>query len=146
MTEADREKQRKEIELIRHSWAEMAMRDVTLRRFPTALALVTYVRKRFRSDLGHAEFSLGGAEKELNMHRKSVVRARDKLIELGWLRLKARRMDQSTGWKANLYTLSGGLEDRLLDERSPSVTGDTLGRDITDDTRASVGDDTNPVS
>lgn len=145
MSTPDKEKLR-QIEAMRHSWHEMLMRDAELRRFPTALALSTYVRQRFRADLNYAEFSIKGAAKALNMSTKSVVRARKRLIERAWIRLLERRMDQSQGWTANRYTLSGGPDDLLLEEHTPSGPGAAPDPHDTGDTHPSVIDDADPMS
>ena len=123
MANDEAEKKRlREIEYLRHSWHERLSTDRELRRFPCALTLATYVRKRFRASLNYAEFSIGGAAKELNMPKRSVVRARKKLEERGWIRLIKKQTDQSRGWAANRYTLLGGPDDLDLMEHKPSDT------------------------
>lgn len=124
MADDEAEKKRRAIESLRHSWHENLARDRVLRRFPTALALATYVRQRFRSDREYAEFSIKGAAKALNMHPRSVVRARNRLGQRGWIRLIKKQTDQSNGWAANRYILTGGPEDLDLENHAPSDTDD----------------------
>lgn len=129
MADDEEAKRLKQIESLRHSWHETLSRDRELRRFPSALTIATYVRKRFRASLGYAEFSISGAAKDMNMPKRSVVRGRKKLEERGWIRLIKKQTDQSNGWAANRYILTGGPDDldlKLHGDIDTRGTGDPM--------------------
>lgn len=131
MCNEDKRERQKQVDSLRHAWHEMVAADPGLRRHTSAQIVATYVRKRFRSDLGYAEFSIGGLVKDMQLNRRSAIRGRNKLIERGWIRLVKRQTDQSHGWAANRYILTGGPEDCDLTSHS-STLGDA------DDTGAPV--------
>jgi hypothetical protein len=116
---------RKQINSLRFSWHEKVLADAKLRKYPTALVLAGHVMHRFHWQKDYAEISFNSAVKALNMPRGSVIRARDLLIERGWLTIFEKPRGTAGSWSAFRYTLGGGPDDLALDAHTPSHTEET---------------------
>jgi len=130
------EERRRRVNSLRFAWHENVLRDAELRKHPTALAVAGYIMHRFKAQSGVAEFSIGGAARELNMLSRSVSRARKVLEDRGWIRKVTGPRSQRLGWSANQYILTGGPDDLELDAHdgddkvgSDAVVGDASADD-----------------
>lgn len=109
----------------RFCWHEKVLADEELRRYPTAVVLAGHIMHRFRADTGCAEFSNESAGRALSMDPRSVARAKNVLLERGWIRLFDGSRRRSSGWRANRYMLTGGPEDLLIDWHASSEVEST---------------------
>lgn len=120
MAEPSSAEERKYVNAHRFNWHEKVLADAELRRYPTALVLAGHIMHRFRADSGCAEFSNQSAGRALNMDPRSVSRAKNVLLQRGWIRLFDGSRRRSSGWRANRYMLTGGPEDLLIDWHTDS--------------------------
>lgn len=100
---------RKQVNHARFEWYENVLRDVEVRRRPSALSVAGHVMHRFHPGKGYAEFSAASAGRALNMRAETVKRARKYLLERGWLIL-IQPYRPSRQWSANRYSLGQGPE------------------------------------
>lgn len=127
VTTDDLARRKQQTNNLRFIWHEWVLKDAELREHPTALALAGHIMHRFHWEKGYAEFSINSAAKALNMEPRSVVRARQYLVQRGWIRLLEYRTNQKGGWAANRYTLSGGSDDLDLSNHRGTDTSDSGG-------------------
>ena len=99
----------------RFQWHEKILMDAKIRKNPTALALAGHIMHRVVAQKGWAQFSNQSAATALSMEVRSVARAKNCLIERGWIRLHSQVAKRGRGWGANRYILAGGPDDLLFD-------------------------------
>ena len=116
MTDSDDSEQRRHINGLRFNWHEQVLTDAEVRKHPTALAFAGLVMHRFHVGKGCAEISHKSAMKALKMQKTSVLRARNFLIERGWLQIFERRKTAAGAHSAIRYSLAGGPDDLMLDQ------------------------------
>lgn len=112
---------KKQINSVRFSWHEQVLRDAEVRKRPTALSFAGHVMHRFDPVVGCAQISLKAASIALGMDKTSVIRARDFLLERGWVRRLETAFTHSGEKLPARYILSGGPDDLAMELHAGST-------------------------
>lgn len=98
---------------MRYKWLELLTRDPGLNNHAIAVKLATHIMSRYSWKTNVAKVSMNAAAKACGTDTRTVLRARDKLIERCWIRLAEKySLETADGkWSANTYSLSGGPDD-----------------------------------
>ena len=121
MSSDDDSSVRRQINNLRFNWHQRVVADAELRKHPTALALAGLVMHRFHVTKGYAEISHNSAARALNMQKLSALRARDFLMERGWLQIFERTMTAEGAQSAIRYSLAGGPDDLDLEQHNAGI-------------------------
>ncbi len=98
---------------MRYKWLELLTSDPGLNNHAIAVKLAAHIMSRYTWKTNVAMVSMNAAAKACGTDTRTVMRARDKLIERCWIRLaQPYSLDAADGgWSANTYSLSGGPDD-----------------------------------
>ncbi len=96
------------------NWLCFVAKDPRFHRKALTLRLAVYIFERYHTGLGYIEFSKTHAAKWLEVDPSQIVRCRQELVKLGWLKLVAPAKLTRKYYSANRYDLTGGPEDYLL--------------------------------
>ena len=77
-----------------------------------------FIQHTFDVPRGYAEVSINRICRELRMARSSAIRARDLLIQRGWLQVFERLFGPGKSNRTLRYSLAGGPEDLDLSNHS----------------------------
>jgi hypothetical protein len=103
----------KQINSLRFSWHEQVLRDANVRKHPTALVFAGHVMHQFSPTAGYASISLKAAAHALDLDKTSIIRARNYLVQRGWLQ-KMPPTPSDAERPATRYTLAGGPNDLVI--------------------------------